>query len=236
MNDTRNDTRTYLVTGATGGIGAAIALRLYGRGDRLLVTARDEHRAAAVRAMLPGCVPVVADLAEPFGIEPALAGTLPHALDGLVHVAGVIELGAVAELGVDAWQRTWAVNVAAPVELTRLALPALRAARGQVVFVNSGSGLRTGARWGSYGASKHALRAVAEALRAEERAHGVRVTSVYPGRTASEMQRKVHDQEGREYRPSDWIDPDSVASTVLAALDLPADAELTDVTVRPRSG
>jgi len=58
---------------------------------------------------------------------------------------------------------------------------------------------------------------------------------VYPGRTATPMQEKVHQQEGADYDASRWIDPDSVATTILAALDLPRDAEITEVTVRPGS-
>jgi NADP-dependent 3-hydroxy acid dehydrogenase YdfG len=125
------------------------------------------------------------------------------------------------------------VNLLAPAELTRAVLPELRAARGHVVFVNSGSGLRANPGWAAYAASKHALKALADALRAEEAANGVRVTSVYPGRVATPMQEKVHEQEGKEYDASDWIDPESVATTILTALDLPRDAEVTDLTVRP---
>ena len=102
-----------------------------------------------------------------------------------------------------------------------------------MVFVNSGSGLRANPRWAAYAASKHGLKALADALRAEESANGVRVTSVYPGRVATPMQEKVHEQEGKEYDASDWIDPESVATTILTALDLPRDAEVTDLTVRP---
>lgn len=61
----------------------------------------------------------------------------------------------------------------------------------------------------------------------------MRVTSVYPGRTASPMQAKVHSQEGKEYDPSRWIDPESVATAILTAVDLPRDAEINDLTVRP---
>ena len=131
------------------------------------------------------------------------------------------------------WQQQLNVNAVSPAELTRLLLPALRAARGQIVFVNSGAGLRVSPEWGAYAASKFAVRAIADAVRAEERENGVRVTTVYPGRTATPMQQKVHQQEGADYDASRWIDPASVATTILAALDLPRDAELTELTVRP---
>ena len=120
-----------------------------------------------------------------------------------------------------------------PVELTRAVLPALRAARGTVVFVNSGAGLNANPEWGAYAASKFGLRAVADALRAEEAPAGVRVTSVFLGRTATPMQKKVHEQEGREYDPAEWATPATVAAALVHVLDLPADATLSDVTLRP---
>lgn len=102
-----------------------------------------------------------------------------------------------------------------------------------MIFVNSGAGLNANAQWGAYAASKHGLKALADALRQEEKPNGVRVTSVYPGRTASPMQAKVHQQEGKEYDASRWIDPESVATAILTALDLPRDAQIDDMTVRP---
>jgi NAD(P)-dependent dehydrogenase (short-subunit alcohol dehydrogenase family) len=126
-----------------------------------------------------------------------------------------------------------AVNLVAPAELTRLLLPVLRVSRGQVVFVNSGAGLHAHAGWSAYAASKHGLKALADALRSEEAEHGVRVTSIFPGRTATPMQERVHRQEGSDYEPGRFISPDAVATTILTAIDLPRDAHLTDLTVRP---
>ncbi len=125
------------------------------------------------------------------------------------------------------------MNLLAPAELTRLALPALRAAHGTVVFVNSGAGLRANPEWSAYAASKHGLRALADALRAEELGTGVRVTSVFPGRTATPMQAKVHEQEGKEYDEADWIRAETVADAIRHVLDLPRDATIPDVTVSP---
>src|SRR5688572_20563062 len=225
---------THLLTGAGSGIGAALARRLADRGDELVLLARSEKRGAELTEQFPGSRAVVADLADPAGIGEAMqAQGYPERVDSLVHLAGVVELGAVGEMQADVWSHTMDVNLLAPAELTRAVLPELRAARGHVVFVNSGSGLRANPGWAAYAASKHALRALADALRAEEAANGVRVTSVYPGRVATPMQEKVHAQEGKQYDASDWIDPESVATTILTALDLPRDAEVTDLTVRP---
>ncbi|WP_307713302.1 SDR family oxidoreductase [Streptomyces sp. V4I23] len=225
---------THLITGAGSGIGAAVARRLHERGDELVLVARDAGRAKEFAARYPGARTLVADLAEPDRISWALGHqTLPDRIDSLLHSAGIVDLGPVGELTPKTWRHQLNVNLIAPAELTRLFLPQLRVARGHVVFVNSGAGLNAHAEWGAYAASKHGLKALADSLRHEEHAAGVRVTSVYPGRTASPMQAKVHAQEGKEYDPERWIDPESVATTILTALDLPRDAEINDLTVRP---
>ncbi|GAB3991304.1 SDR family oxidoreductase [Nocardioides marmoraquaticus] len=218
-----------LLTGAGSGIGEVLADRLHGRGDDLVLVARSAERASELAARWSGAEVVVADLADPASLA---APTWPEHLDGVVHAAGVVDLGAVAELALEAWQQQLTVNLVSVAELTRHVLPAVRSARGTVVMVNSGAGLRANPGWAAYAASKHGLRALADALREEEKAHGVRVSSVYPGRTATPMQAEVHRQEGQEYDASAWIQPGTVADAVLHVLDLPRDATLTDVTVR----
>ncbi len=224
----------HLITGAGSGIGAALARRLQERGDDIVLLARDAGRARQLAASFPGASTLVGDLSQPGRLSWALSKqSLPERIDSLVHVAGVVDLGSVADLPPVLWEQQLAVNLVAPAELTRLLLPVLRVSRGHVVFVNSSAGLTANAGWSAYAASKHGLRALADALRAEEAEHGVRVTTVYPGRTATPMQERVHQQEGREYDAERFIDPDSVATTLITALDLPRDALITDLTVRP---
>lgn len=226
---------THLLTGAGSGIGAVLARRLVERGDDVVVLARDAGRARQIADELPGVSTLVGDLAQPGRLSWALSKqSLPDRIDSLVHAAGVVDLGSVGYLTPALWEQQLAVNLVAPAELTRLLLPVLRVSRGHVVFVNSGAGLRASPGWSAYAASKHGLRALADALRQEEAEHGVRVTSVYPGRTATPMQERVHRQEGQEYDAARFITPDAVATTILAALDLPRDAHLTDLTVRPQ--
>lgn len=221
---------THLITGAGSGIGRVVAERLAARGDRLVLVVRDAQRGEELTALFPGSTALVADLRHP---ETIASIDLPDALDSVIHAAGVVDLGHVADLPLEAWHSQLAVNLISPAELTRLALPALRAARGQVLFVNSGAGLTAHPQWAAYAASKHGLKALADALRGEEAPHGVRVTTVYPGRTATPMQALVHEQEGAAYDPTRFIDPASVATAILTALDLPADAVITDLAVRP---
>lgn len=229
---------THLITGAGSGIGEAVALRLLERGDELWLLARDAGRARQLAARFEGVGgtvrTLVGDLAEPERLSWALGHqTLPEELDSLLHVAGVVELGTVAELTPKVWQATLAANLVAPAELTRLLLPQLRQSRGHLLFVNSGAGLRANPQWSAYAASKHGLKALADALRGEEEQYGIRVTSVYPGRTATPMQAKVHQQEGKEYDAERFVSAESVAETVLTALDMPRGTEISDLSIRP---
>ncbi|WP_288404351.1 SDR family oxidoreductase [uncultured Deinococcus sp.] len=221
-----------LITGASGGIGAALARRLAPTYD-LVLGGRGGAALDALCAEL-GATPLRLDLTRPETFAAALGslGRVTH----VVHNAGVVELGAVEAQTHEVWTHTLTVNTVAPAELTRLLLPSVRRERGTVVFVNSGAGLTANPGWASYAASKHALKALADALRGEEAGHGVRVSSVYPGRTATEMQRKVRAQEGAAYDPAAFIDPETVAATIAFVLDAPRDAVLTDVTVRPGPG
>jgi short-subunit dehydrogenase len=224
----------HLVTGAGSGIGAVVARRLLDRGDDLWLLARDAGRARQLAEEFGGAHTVVGDLAMPGRLSWALEKqALPDRLDSLLHIAGTVDLGPVGEITPKLWEHTLAVNLTGPAELTRLLLPQLRLSHGTVVFVNSGAGLQAHAEWSAYAASKHGLKALADSLRAEEHAAGVRVTTVYPGRTATPMQQKVHQQEGKPYDPARFIDPGSVATALLTALDLPRDATIPDLTVRP---
>jgi NADP-dependent 3-hydroxy acid dehydrogenase YdfG len=217
-----------LVTGASRGVGAAIARALAPTHD-LLLGGRDTEALAGTVSGLPGARPWPVELTAV--TEADVAGV--DRLDVLVHSAGVVTLGRVGETPAEVWRRTMEVNVIAVAELTRLLLPALRAARGRVLLINSGAGLSARAGWGSYAASKFALRAFADALRAEETANGLRVTSIHPGRVDTDMQHAVVAQEGGSYRPAAYLRPESVAAAVRFAVSTSADAELTELVLRP---
>lgn len=227
---TEPDRPLALVTGASRGIGAAVA-RALAPGFDLLLGGRD---AAALRQLtqeLPGANAWPVELTDLDAVAEATAGI--ERLDVLVHSAGIGVLGSVADTSATTWRRQFDVNVVAVAELTRLLLPALRAARGRVVLINSGAGLRARGGWASYAATKFALRAFADALREEESRHGVRVTSVHPGRVDTDMQRRVVAQEGRAYRPENYLRTESVAGAVLLAVTAPDDAALTELVLRP---
>ena len=219
-----------LVTGASRGIGRAIATDL-GRTHRVLVGGRDESAVAEVVASLPDAVPFLADLTDEAALASACAGI--ERLEVLVHSAGVLgHHGPLAESSSDQWRATMAVNVIAPATLTRLLLPALRAGRGLVVFINSGAGLTANPGWSVYAASKFALTALADALRAEE-AGQVGVTTIHPGRTATAMQAELRAAEGGAYHPEAYLAAEDVARTVRLAVDLPDGASLSSLRISP---
>lgn len=224
-----------VITGASSGIGAATAraaaapartLHLQGRDAQRLASVADAVRAGGATAVVHPC-----DLTDDDAVA-AFAAALPDRLAGVVHAAGVAHLGRVDALGVDAMDAQWRLNVRAPFVLSAALLPALRSGRGHVLFVNSGAGQRARAGWGGYAASKFALRALADALR-EEEAPAVRVTTIYPGRTATPMQRDVRRMEGGPYDPEAYLTPEAVAAWIVHALDAPSGVDVPDVSVRP---
>lgn len=222
--------RITLITGATGGIGRALAQQLAPH-DTLILTGRDPTKLDTLCASLPDAWPLVFDMERPERITTELLKL--DRLDALVNNAGVVTHGPLADVEHDLWQRVFAVNVFAPAALTRACVPLLRASEGQAVFVNSVGGLRVNAGWGVYGAAKFALRALADGLRAEEAERGVRVTTVYPGRTATPMMQKVRDYEAAPYEPERYADAGSVAQAIKFALDTPRDASVAELTVIP---
>lgn len=217
-----------LITGGSRGVGAAVAHAL-GPTHSLLVGGRDAATMAALIDNLPDARPWPVDLSDEGQVRAAAAEI--DTLDVLVHSAGVAELGTVGDTPLEAWRRTFEVNVFAVAELTRLLLPALRRARGHVVLVNSGAGLRVHPGWGAYAASKHALRAFGDALRAEE--PDIRVTAVFPGRVDTDMQRAVVAHEGGHYDETRFLKASSVARAVAHAVRSPADVHPAEIVLRP---
>lgn len=228
-----------LVTGASSGIGRAIAMDLAARGALVWLVGRRQSAldevASAVSAAGGRSHSRQADLANDADIV-AVADAVTREsgrLDVLVHSAGTIRLGPLSTAPVDDFDVQYRLNLRAPFHLTQRLLPHLVEARGQVVFVNSQSGLAASPKVGQYAATKFGLKALADSLRAEVNADGVRVLSVYPGRTATPLQSAVHEMEGVAYDPSRFAQPEDVAALVMTALLLPRTSEVTDLATRP---
>ncbi|GAC54981.1 MULTISPECIES: SDR family oxidoreductase [Gordonia] len=220
---------TALITGASRGLGAQIARQLAPTHD-LLLGGRPSPELDNLAIELDGASTFAVELTDYDEVAGAVEAI--NELDVLVHNAGVgSSLEHVADTPVEEWHHVLEINLVAVAELTRLLLPALRQAEGHVVFVNSGAGRNAKPRWAPYAASKFGLRALADSLRAEEPT--LRVTSVYPGRIDTDMQRELVALEGRDYDASQFLRPESVAAAVVHAIQTPVDAHPQDIVLRP---
>ena|SRR5580765_6832946 len=228
-----------LITGATGGIGRAIASSLAATGITLGLAGRDssslETLVCQIRRLYVRAESFRADISREEDVR-FLASEVRNkfgACDVLVHAAGVFRMGPISQAPAEELDELYRTNVRGPYALTQAILPMLVARRGQIVFINSSAGLAARAGVGAYAASKHALKAIADSLRAEVNPLGVRVISVYPGRTATAQQETIHEQEGKPYQPDRLLQPEDIARTVLNALTMPRTAEVTDINIRP---
>ena len=233
------DERTALITGGSSGIGRAIAQALARQGLQVCLTARrrdaleavaNEIRASGGRAVVQS-----ADLMRDEELQ-ELTRTLEHdlgRLDVLVLCGGTIGHGTVEQASLADLDRQYRVNVRANYSLIQLLLPSLRRSRGQIVFINSSAGKRPRAGAGQFSAMQHALRALADTLRDEVNHDGIRVLSIYPGRTATPRVAAIFEDEARPYRPEVLLQPEDVAAMVAHALALPRTAEVTDISLRP---
>ncbi|BCI92386.1 short chain dehydrogenase [Mycobacterium kansasii] len=195
----------------------------------LLLAGRPSERLDAIAERL-GATTFPIELADDSTIEASCE--VVDELDVLVHNAGLSIPGHVADSHVDEWRATFAVNVFGAVALTLALLPALRQTRGQVIFINSGAGRNVSPGMASYSASKFALRAFAESLRADE--PDLRVTTIFPGRTDTDMQRELVEFEGGNYDPTRFLRAETVAAVVANVVATPPDGHVHEVVVRPR--
>jgi len=228
-----------LVTGGSQGIGRAIALELARHGiDLLLVARRADPLDTAIRearelgATAEGRAMDLLD-DDALGRLIAEMEARPTGLDLVVHSAGMTLRGDVADSSVDDFDRQYRANLRVPFALTRGLLPSLRRAHGQIVFISSSAALVARANAGQYAATQAGLRAMATALRDEVNQHGIRVTTVFPGRTATPRQALIHEWEGKPYHPDRLLQAEDVAAIVVASVALPRTAEVTEISIRP---
>jgi NAD(P)-dependent dehydrogenase (short-subunit alcohol dehydrogenase family) len=230
--------RVALVTGASSGIGRAIALALAAVGIRVFLAARDPQRleevASRIRNAGGEAVPFEVDLLldrSTTRLAELVRRDRPE-LDILVHAAGTITTKPLLEARMEDFDRQYRVNVRGPYLLTQRLLPTMVHRRGHIVFINSSAGLRARAGVSQYAATKHALKAVADSLREELRGTGVRVLSLYPGNTATPMQVALHAERGRPFTATRYLEPADLASLIVATLTLDS-AEVKDIDLRP---
>jgi NAD(P)-dependent dehydrogenase (short-subunit alcohol dehydrogenase family) len=181
--------RIALVTGASSGIGAAIARRLAADGWLVLAAGRDAERTQALAAEAAAIRPwvgVLATSADANRLVDDCVRTLGR-LDLLVNNAGIYEVADAERTTDESWQRTIAINLSMPFYLSRAALPELRKRRGSIVNIASDWGLKGGANAVAYCASKGGLVLMTRAMAIDHAGEGVRVNAVCPGDVETPM-------------------------------------------------
>ena len=215
-----------LVTGAAGVLGQTVIATLAARGEAVAAVDLAPTIPQAGQRLSFGGV----DLADPAAGAALLAqlagssGAGP--LTGLVNVAGGFVWETVSEGGWGSWERMYRINVQTAFEASRLALPALRAARGAIVNVSAAATARAGAGMGAYTAAKSAVSRLTEALAAEELANGVRVNAVMP----SVIDTPANRRDMPDADPGRWVTPTEIAE-VVAFLLSPAASGVTGALV-----
>jgi NADP-dependent 3-hydroxy acid dehydrogenase YdfG len=231
--------KTALITGASSGVGRAIAHEFAGRGAHLLVLGRDPQKVRKAADEISADGNEVQHWSFDLTDDDALQNFIDEikrtfaGIDYLIHSAGVFKMEPLATAAVSDLDELYRCNVRAPFALTQALLPLVIARSGAIAFINSTAGEKTHAGVGAYAASKHALKALADTLRLEVKPHNVRVLTVLLGRTATPMQEDVCRIEGSVYEPSKFLRPQDVARAVLDALTLPNDAAVENLQLRP---
>jgi len=221
-----------LVAGASSDIGKAITVGLVRAGAHVFALGRNNTKLMQVAADNDErIIPVVADLTRGTDIV-AVRDRLSQRgrLDILVLGSGIYERSS----DPDALVRQLAANVQGPYALLEAMLPLLVSSRGLVVFINSTQGLAASPGVGHFAATQHAMRALADSLRQEFNPKGIRMTSVFLGRTATARQAAIFSMEQRPYKPEALIQPEDVANVIVYLAKMPQTSEITEITMRPR--
>ena len=228
-----------VVTGASSGIGKAIALSLAAQGAEACLVARRrellEEVAKQIHALGSRGHACPADLTKDEdirGLGDRFQKDFGH-VNVLVLCGGAIFHGPLEKASLADFDLMYRSNVRGHYLMIQTMLPLLRKSKGQIVFINSSAGLRSPATAGQFAATQHAFRSIADSLRDEVNADGIRVLSVYPGRTATPRLAKLFEKEGRAYQPDLLMQAEDVAEMVTHSLRLPRTAEVTDIRIRP---
>lgn len=216
------DQTRVLITGASRGIGRALARELDRRGAKLGLIAREPSGLEALASELHGDPLLLpADVSVRTEIERAVAEftTVAGGIDLLIANAGVADYGPFADMPVERVERMVAVNVLGTMLTVKAGLePMLAAGRGHVVVLSSGAGLRAFPSAAAYGGTKAAGAEFAGALRHELSGTGVSVTTVFPGEVATDLHSHEPDRLPDWRRADEAIDPAEVAAAILAAV------------------
>jgi NAD(P)-dependent dehydrogenase (short-subunit alcohol dehydrogenase family) len=227
--------KRYLITGASRGIGRAIAEKLAARENTLLLHGRDRDALAEtcrrVEAKSSQAIPLCYDLKFVEAIEEMIAEIGGAPLDALINNAGIAIVKPLGEVTLDEWRTTFAINVTAPFLLTQRLLAKMTSGSSIVNILSVAA--KTGfPGWSSYCMSKFALEGFSQAVREEVRPRGIRVLNIYPAATSTEIWRGVEGDWPREK----MLLPEEIGDAVAYALSRPAGVVVENVTLSNSKG
>ncbi len=233
--------KVILITGASSGIGAALARELGKAGARLMIGARRTDRLAALKQEVEAAGGTIAmralDVTRRQDMEDFVRAALDAygRVDVIVNNAGVMPLSLMNALKVEEWDRMIDVNIRGVLHGIAAVLPVMNAqGGGQIINVSSIGGLYVVPTAAVYCATKYAVRAISDGLRQENRQ--IRVTCVYPGVVESELADTITDPVAAEamvsYR-NIALKPEAIAAAIRHVIDQPADVDTSEIVVRP---
>ena len=227
--------KRYLITGASRGIGRAIAQRLAAPDITLLLHGRDTVALAETcKAVKPRCFNVVSlihDLAKASGVSDLIASVGNDPLDLLVNNAGIAVVKPFGEITMVEWEQTLGVNVTAPFMLMQRFAPRMPPGSSIVNILSVAA--KTGyAGWSAYCMSKFALEGFSQSVREELRDHRIRMINIYPSATNTDIWNHL----GGDWPRDKMIPADEVASAVAYALAQPPDVLIENITLGNLSG
>jgi NADP-dependent 3-hydroxy acid dehydrogenase YdfG len=229
--------KAALVTGATSGIGLAIAESLAAAGVRLVISGRRATLLAAHAKRLPECLAIPGEITDAAFANDlfARAVTQTGGLDIVVNNAGRVATAPIDDIDIDAVCAMVRVNVEAAFRIAHLAVKHFRQ-RGAGHLINTGSvlGTKVRAQIGAYAGTKHAVEALSEALRLELAGTGIRITTVEPGLVRTDLHRDIAKKEGVLPDVAEPLTPADVARSVLFALDQPPHVNIPRIMLLPR--
>ena len=227
--------KAVLITGASRGIGLAIARALDREGAQLILVGRKRGPLARAAAQLPGTVmSVPVDVTQPAGVKRLMAAVQKQIrrLDVLINNAGVFTFKPFAKTTLEDWRRNLDTNLTSIFLTTQAALPLLTRSQGDVVNILSISSRIAFPNCAAYSAAKFGARGLTGVLRRELRAQGIRVTAVFPGMTATRMK----DELDFPVRSEELLQPEDVAAAVLSVLVQPRRATVEEIFLMPSAG
>ena len=227
--------KRFLITGASRGIGRAIADKLAGPDSTLLLHGRDPEALAAtggsVEAKGGKAIPLCYDLRDPVMLQRLIDEVGSSPLDALINNAGIAVVKPLPEITLEEWQSSFAVNVTAPFLLTQKLLPIMPA--GSTIVNILSIAAKTGfPNWSAYCMSKFALEGFSQAVREEVRPRGIRVLNIYPAATSTEIWNGV---EG-EWPRGQMLLPEEIGEAVAYALSRPGDVAVENIELKNVSG